>query len=135
VGHDRPHDSRSRTPALIGIFGHKLRIVRISLARGLHHGIAEQVANPFAVQRIGLPPGDQRQTSHGIVLRKFRPALLAVPLAALRKGGRFLIEDFQMHSDADGEQLDKVALGIILVIQGELPSLVVVTVFGRLSQS
>jgi hypothetical protein len=37
-----------------------------------------------------------------------------------------------MHSDADGQQLDKVALGIILVIQGELPSLVVVTVFGRL---
>ena len=39
-----------------------------------------------------------------------------------------------MNSDADGQQLDKVALGIILVIQGNLPSLVVVTAFGRLSQ-
>jgi hypothetical protein len=110
---DRPHNPRSRPPALIGIFGHKLRIVRISLARGLHNGVVEQVANLFAVQCIGLPPGDQCQTSLGIVLRKFRPALLAAPSAALLKGGRFAIEDFHMQGDADGQQLNQGARGII----------------------
>ena len=131
MGHDRPHDSRSRPLALVGIFGHKLRIVRISLARGLHNGVAEQVTDPFAVQRIGLPPGDQRQTSHGIALRKFLPTLLAAPFAALIKGGRFVIEDFHMQGDADGQHLDQGALGIILVIQGEVPSPVVVMMFGQ----
>jgi len=134
VSHDRPHDSRSRAPALIGIFCHKLRIVRISLARGLHDGVAEQVADPPAAQRIGLSAGDQRQTSRGVVLRKFGPALLAVPLTARLAGSRFVIKNFHMHGDAEGQQLDQGTLGIILVIQGELPSLVVVTMFGRLSQ-
>ena len=106
VGHDRPHDSRSRAPALLAIFGDELRIVQISLARGLYNGVTEQVANLFAVQRIGLPPGDQRQTSHGIVLRELRSTLLAAPFVALFNGSCFVIEDFHMQGDADGQQLD-----------------------------
>ena len=103
---DRPHNPRSRPPALIGIFGHKLRIVRISLARGLHNGVVEQVGLIcLPCSASGCRRAISAQTSLGIVLRKFRPALLAAPSAALLKGGRFAIEDFHMQGDADGQQL------------------------------
>ena len=46
--HDRPHDGRE------AVCLHSNRCSR------LYNGVAEQVANLFAVQCIRLPPGDQR---------------------------------------------------------------------------
>jgi len=60
--------------------------------------------------------------------------LLAAPFAAPRRGGGFAIEDLHLHGDVDGQQLDQGAVGIVLVMQSELPGLVVDTMFSRLSQ-